>query len=373
MPSSMTILVIDNNPDSISTVEALQKQSGETVKIVSVVASFAEGLNVIQKANPMVVILHVDNLERGVMEIGYILSVFNRISIIVTAANETSEWVLGLMRAGAIEYLFHPLQLDALRDAIQKVGRIWHPVSESVKPQGRVISVYNPLGGMGTTTIAVNLAVCLAGNGSKVALIDLNLFSGDVATFLNINPTYTLSSVTSNISRVDSNFIMSVMTPYSSGMYVLTEPLEVDESSEITAEQLGHIISVLGEMFSHVVIDTGGYAAGCNTAVFEASDFILYNTVMNLPGLKNTKRYITSFEKKGLLKGRVKLLVNRYTPRADIKVEDAEKVLDWKVFHTIPNEYKDVVESINKGVPLVTLFPRSAVSKAIVCLSELLK
>jgi pilus assembly protein CpaE len=374
MPSSMTILVIDNNPDSIKTVEALQKQSGETVKIVSVVNSFAEGLSVIQKTTPMVVILHVDNLERGVMEIGYILSLFNRISIIVTAANETSEWVLGLMRAGAIEYLFHPLQLDALRDAIQKVGRIWHPVSESAKPQGQVITVYNPLGGMGTTTIAVNLAVCLANGGSKkVALIDLNLFSGDVATFLNINPTYTLSSVTKNISRVDSNFIMSVMTPHSSSMFVLTEPLEVDESSEITTEQLSHIISVLSEMFSHVVIDTGGYAAGCNKAVFEASDFILYNTVMNLPGLKNTRRYITSFEKSGLLKGRVKLLVNRYTPRADISIEDAEKVLDWKVFHTIPNEYRDVVESINKGVPLVTLFPRSSVSKAIVRLSELLK
>jgi len=94
---------------------------------------------------------------------------------------------------------------------------------------------------------------------------------------------------------------------------------------------------------------------------------------MNLPGLKNTKRYIASMEKKGFQKDKVKLVVNRYIPRADISIDDAEKVLDWKVFHTIPNEYMDVVESINKGVPLVKLYPRSAVSKSIVQLSDLLK
>jgi len=373
MSSPITILLIDNDPASAATIAVLQKKHGDTVKVVAVAGSFAEGLTVIQKTNPMVVILHVDNLERGIKEVGYVLSVFNRISVIVTANNDTTQWVLGLMRAGAIEYLFHPMQLDVLESAIQKVGRLWHPVSETVKPQGQIISVYNPLGGMGTTTIAVNLATCLAGNSSKVALIDLNLFSGDVATFLNIIPAYTLSSVTRNISRIDSNFVMSVMTRHSSGMYVLTEPLDADECSEITPEQVSRILYVLSDMFAYVIIDTGGYIAGCNKAVFEASDFILYNTVMNLPGLKNTKRYIASLEKNGFLKGRVKLLINRYTPRADISINDAEKVLDWKAFHTIPNEYRDVVESINKGVPIVSLSPRSAVSKAIVRLSEMLK
>lgn len=373
MSPHMTILLIDSAPASISALEALQKQYGDVLKVVSVVDSYLEGLKVIQRTSPMVVILHVNDLEQGIREVSYIVSTFPRVSVFVTADNDTTEWVLGLMRAGAIEYLFHPMQVPALRDAIQKVGRLWLPVSENVKAKGKVITVYNPLGGMGTTTIAVNLATCLAAGDSKVALIDLNLFSGDVATFLNINPTYTLSSVTKNISRLDSNFLMSVMTQHSSGMCVLTEPLDVDESSDITPEQLSRILHVLSEMFSYVIIDTGGYVAGCNTAVFEASDHILYNTVMNLPALKNTKRYIANFERKGFQKGKVKLLVNRYIPRADISIEDAQKVLDWKVFHSIPNEYKDVVESINKGAPIVTLYPRSAVSKAIVSLSEMLK
>lgn len=373
MSPHMTILLIDGTQASIGALEALQKQFGDKIKVVAVADSFLEGLKVIQRMNPMVVILRVDDLERGIKEVSYIVSTFPRVSVFVTAANDTTEWVLGLMRAGAIEYLFHPLQTAALKDAIQKIGRLWLPMNEPVAQKGQTITVYNPLGGMGSTTIAVNLATCLAADGAKVALIDLNLFSGDVATFLNINPTYTLSSVTKNITRLDANFIMSVMTQHPSGMYVLTEPLDVDETSDITPEQLNRILHVLSEMFAYVIIDTGGYISGCNSAVFEASDHILYNTVMNLPGLKNTKRYITSFERKGYQKGKIKLIVNRYMPRADISIEDAQKVLDWKVFHTIPNEYKDVVESINKGVPIVTLYPRSSVSKAIVRLAELLK
>lgn len=373
MSPNITLLLIDNTSASISALEALQKQYGDVLKVVGVADSFLEGLKVIQRTNPMVVILLVDDLEKGVKEVSYIVATFPRVSVFVTADNNTTEWVLGLMRAGAIEYLFHPLQTSALRDAIQKVGRIWMPMSDNVKQKGKVITVYNPLGGMGTTTIAVNLATCLATESANVALIDLNLFSGDVATFLNINPTYTLSSVTKNISRLDSNFLTSVMTQHPLGMSVLTEPLEVDESSEVTPEQLTRILHVLSEMFAYVIIDTGGHIVGGNVSVFEASDHILYTTVMNLPGLKNTKRYVASFERKGFQRGKVKLIVNRYIPRADISIEDAQKILDWKVFHTIPNEYKDVVESINKGVPIVKLYPRSAVSKAIVQLAELLK
>ena len=128
-----------------------------------------------------------------------------------------------------------------------------------------------------------------------------------------------------------------------------------------------------GEIFSFVVVDVGGHIDGCTAAVFEMSQHILYTTVMNLPALKNTKRYISAMERKGFLKGKVKLLVNRYASKADIRIEDAEKILDWKIFMSIPNEYADVVDSINKGVPIVKLSPRSPVSKAIVQLSEMLK
>ncbi|MCM2357779.1 MAG: AAA family ATPase [Geobacteraceae bacterium] len=373
MPPNISIAIINRNDASRNSIEALLKQLGELVKVVGTSADFIEGMRILQLTSPMVVMLEIYDPATGVEEIKHILSRFPRTSVFVTSAQKSSDLILSAMRAGAVEYLLEPIELADLAEALQKVGRLWVAKPAEPAQHGKVISVYNPIGGMGTTTVAVNLAAAIAAGGAKVALVDLNLFSGDVASFLDVNPTYTLSSVTSNISRLDSNFLMSVMTKHASGVYVLTEPLEVDETMDITPEQVLRVLALLKGVFSHVIIDTGGSIAGCNQTTFESSDYILFNTVLSLPALKNAKRYLAALAKKGLRKERVKLVINRYLPRADIQVQDAEKVLDHKVFLTIPNEYKDVIDSINKGMPVVEISPRSPVSKAIERLYDLIK
>ncbi len=372
MPPYLSIAIINSNDASRKALEAILKQFGESVKVVGSVADFVEGIRLIQTANPMVVILEVYDAATGTEEIKHILSKFPRTSVFVTSAEKSSDMILSTMRAGAVEYLLEPVEPSDLAEALQKVGRLWVTTSADSGQAGKIISVYNPIGGMGTTTVAVNLAATIAAGGGKVALVDLNLYSGDVSSFLDVNPAYTLSSVTSNVARLDASFLMSVMTKHASGVYVLTEPLEVDEALDITPEQIVRVLALLKRVFSHVVIDTGGSIAGCNQTIFESSDHILFNTVLSLPSLKNAKRYLTALEKKGLHKEKVKLVVNRYLSRADIQITDAEKVLDHKVFLTIPNEYKDVIASINKGTPIVSMAPRSPVSKAIVRLYELL-
>ena len=370
MPPYLSIAIINSNDASRKALEAILKQFGESVKVVGSVADFVEGIRLIQTANPMVVILGVYNAATCTEEIKHILSKFPQTSVFVTSADKSSDLILSTMRAGAVEYLLEPVEATDLAEGLQKVGRLWLTKPAESSQSGRIISVYNPIGGMGTTTVAVNLAATIAANGGKVALVDLNLYSGDVSSFLDVNPAYTLSSVTSNVARLDASFLMSVMTKHASGVYVLTEPLEVDEALDITPEQIVRVLALLKGVFSHIVIDTGGSIAGCNQTVFESSDYIHFNTVLSLPSLKNAKRYLTALEKKGLRKDKVKLVVNRYLSRADIQIADAEKVLDHKVFITIPNEYNDVIASINKGTPIVGMVPRSPVSKAIVRLYE---
>jgi pilus assembly protein CpaE len=275
------------------------------------------------------------------------------------------------MRAGAVEYLLRPVSEDELIQALQKVGRFWFSKPPEEKGEGKVIAVYYPIGGVGTTTVAVNLAASLAASEVKVALVDLNLFSGDISTFLDVNPTYTLSSVTNNIARLDANFLMSVMTRHSSGPYILTEPLEVDESTSITPEQISRVLEFLKGIFAYVVVDCGGNLEGCNMAVFDLADTILFTTVLSLPAIKNAKRYLVALERRGFHQDRLKLVVNRYLPKADIQVKDAEKILGYPVFQTIPNEYGEVITSINKGIPVVKLEPRSPISKAIMNLAGL--
>lgn len=373
MPSHISLVIIDSDTTALESIEAALKPFSETISIAGTVDNFSDGVKAIEKTSPNVVILEVHDIQRGIQEVQLITSKFPRTSVIVSSAEKSSDWILSLMRAGAVEYMLRPITQEELKQALQKVGRfIFAKPAEEVLT-GKIISVYYPTGGMGTTTVAVNLAASLALEGTRVALVDLNLFSGDISTFLDVNPTYTLSSVTSNIDRLDANFLMSVMTRHSSGPFVLTEPLDVDDAISITPEQVQRILKFLRGVFNYVVVDLGGHLAGCNMAVFESSDLILFTTALSLPALKNTKRYLTALERKGFRRDRVKLVVNRFLQKADIQIKDAEKVLGVTVFQIIPNDYLEVVTSINKGIPVVTMSPRSEVSKAIMNLAELVK
>lgn len=372
MSPTLSIVIIDPDREARSLVDNYTRPFADKIKIMGSVGDFQEGLRIIQATNPLVVILAINDLEQGIQDIKSIGNFSPRTSVFVATAEKNPDWILKLMRSGAQEYLLKPFETNELLEALQKAGRLHIERAAHLEPaiEGKVISVYNPIGGMGTTTIAVNLAAALAHKSDKVALVDLNFFSGDSTTFLDLNPKYTLSSLTSNVSRLDASFLMSVMSRHSSGIYLLSEPLDVDETVDITPEQIRRVMAYLKHIFSYIVIDTGGLLHGTNQLTFEGSDYVIYNTILTLPALKNATRYLHAMEKHGIERTKIKLVVNRYLSRSDIKVEEAEKVLRQKVFMTIPNEYADVVDSINKGEPLVNLYPRSAVSKVIINMAE---
>jgi len=368
MSPALTIVIIDPDRESRKSIESIVSPYSDKIVINGSVDNIQDGLRSIQSTHSIVTILAVNNLEQGILDIQSIFSVAPRNTVFVTTSEKNPDWILKLMRAGAQEYLLKPLDSNDLLEALQKAGRLHidrNPKKEPVA-NGKVISVYNPIGGMGTTTIAVNLAAALAQKSDKVALVDLNFFSGDAAIFLDLNPRYTLTSLTANVSRLDDNFLMSVMARHSSGVYLLSDPLDVDEAVGITPEQIGRILVFLKSIFEYVVIDTGGPLHGINQLTFENSTRIIYNTILSLPALKNAHRYMVAMQKHGVEQRKIMILVNRYLSRSDIKIADAEKILGQKIFMTIPNEYADVNDSINRGKPLVNLYPRSPVSKAIV-------
>jgi len=366
MPPNLTIVIIDPDKEARKLIESIISPYGDKIIINGSVDTIQDGLRVIQATHPIVTVLAVNDLNQGISDIQSISSVAPQNTVFVTTAEKNPDWILKLIRAGAQEYLLKPIEPQELLEGLQKAGRL-HIDRNPKKPvaSGKVISVYNPIGGMGTTTIAVNLAASLAQKSDKVALVDLNFFSGDAAIFLDLNPKYTLTSLTANVSRLDDNFLMSVMARHASGVYLLSDPLDVDEAVGITPEQIERILLFLKGIFEFVIIDTSGPLHGINQATFEASHKIIYNTILSLPALKNAHRYMTSMHKHGVESHKLMILINRYLSRSDIKIADAEKILGQKVFMTIPNEYSDVNDSINQGKPLVNLYPRSPVSKAI--------
>lgn len=367
---SIVLLESDDNARNDIT-EALKLCNGE-VGILATPDDFQEAIQIIQASNPQIVILEVSDIERGVKETSYIVSHFPQTTEIVTAAKINSDWILRLIRAGASEYLTKPIIAAELVDAINKIIRQHDQHREQTSNKGSVISVYNPSGGIGTTTIAVNLAAKLAEKGENVVLADLNLFSGDVTTFLDLAPRYTLASVIAERGRVDANYLRGVIVTHSSKVQVLSGPEDIVEANRILPDLLQEVIGVLRTIYVYTIIDTGGQLFGCNLAIFNSSDQILFTTLLNLPALKNAKRYLAAMGNEGFDADKVKLLINRFIPKDEIKVADAEKILTTKAYLTVPNAFIDVKTSINKGVPLITCFPRSPVTKAIDDLASLL-
>lgn len=372
MPSKFSVAIIDHDKRSRNALmTALLPYSGHMVMAGSV-DNFRDGVTMINNVAPDVVFLGVAELQQGVESVRFLTRWHPRVSVIASSYEENPEWILALMRAGAAEYLLNPFTQKDLQSAIQKVARfLVEPTpSREMQALGKIISVYNPIGGTGTTTVAVNLAAALATKASKVALVDLNLDAGDVGTFLNIKPAYNLSSLTTNIERLDHNFLMSVMVHHPSGPFVLTDAQEFDETLSITPERVHRVLSMLKGIFDYVIVDSVGLFAGCNVPILHNSSLILLTTTYDKPSINNVKRNILRLERMGINPDTVKLVINRYIPTLDFDIKDSKKAIMSHAFQVIPNEYKDVVDSINKGLPVVKLLPRSRVSIAIMELAR---
>jgi len=365
MASQLSIVLLESDNSAKNDIAAVLKSFADNVGKFTQAPNFQEMIKFIQPGEPHIVFLEVKEIEQGVRETSFLVSRFPQTTVIVTATEKNSDWILRLIRAGAVEYLTKPINAEELTVAIHKVTRLSAQNHETVRNKGTVLSVYNPSGGMGTTTVAVNLAASLAALGENVVLIDLNLCSGDVATFLDLTPRYTLSSVTARLGYVDASFLRSVIVTHSSGVHVLCAPVDLGEADRIQPEQIREVIAVLRGIFTYTIIDTSGQLFGCNLATFESSDRILFVTLLNLPALKNAKRYLAAMNNEGLGSDKVKLIINRQNPKDDIKVADAEKVLTAKAYLTVPNAYSDIKTSINRGLSLGACAPRSPVTKAI--------
>ena len=365
MPQRLTVLLIDNDSAAKAEIAALLKRCRRPVHLCATVNDLPEGMKSLQSDLPQIIILQVTALAAGIKDIALIHAQNPQAMVMVTTSEMHQDWILALIRAGAGEYLTKPLNLSEFNEAIERAAKLFEDKEVAGVAKGRVITVYNPSGGMGTTTIAVNLAASLAGTGKMTALIDLNPFSSDVTALLDLNPAYTLSSISATQGRIDAGFLMSIMARHASGIHILSGPEEIGVTAEIAPDQIRNILPLMQGLFVVTIIDAGGALSERNLAIFDSSDLLLYPVVLTLPALNNAKRYLTALDYRGFGPDRVKVVVNRYHPKDDIKIADAEKILSAKLSLTIPNSYVEIKESIYKGTPLVTGYPRSPVTKAL--------
>ena len=295
--------------------------------------------------------------------ISKILSVNKNCKIIALTDEYSSNIVIKSMRAGIREILSYPIIKE---DFIKTLEKLRNQNLEVKDQKSRVITVFSNKGGVGKTSIAVNLSLELANiTKEKIALVDLNLQMGDITTFLDIVPSFDISYPINNLYKMNSEFLLNTLERYKdTNLYVLAEPPSLENAKKITSEQIRELIKILKKTFSYVIIDISPNFENKTIAALDNSDLILLVTMVNLPAIRNCQRCLDIFDRLGYRKNKTQIVLNRFMENDEIKVDDVESVLNREVYWKIPNNYFAIMSSINKGIPISIMQPDSNISKS---------
>ncbi|MFH1245195.1 MAG: response regulator [Candidatus Omnitrophota bacterium] len=275
--------------------------------------------------------------------------------VLLVAGNEQNQQLaLKAMRSGARDFLCPPYTSEELSAAISKAVQRAGLGPEKSANGRKVIVVFSNKGGTGVTTIACNIAVGLAQpEDSSAALVDLVLQHGDVSSFLNITPPYTIIDIVNNLHRADANFLKNSLTKHSSGVYLLTEPCKPEDADNITNAHISQLISKLRWTFDYVVIDGGHQFDSRTISALDLADVIYVVLLLDLPTIRSTFRCLEVLRRLGYSQEKVKLILNRFDPNKDvISLREVEDTLGYPIYWKLPNDFNSVITSINQGQPI---------------------
>lgn len=349
-----------------------QLEQMEHVNLTSVVKSTDEVARELQTTRLDILILGLsEKAEETLRWLDETKESFPNTAVFVTSVSKAPELVISAMRAGAQEFLSQPIVTTDLIQAIDRVRKARTKFKAKAPIRGKIISVFSKKGGLGVTSLAVNLAVALSHESEeKAALIDLDLQLGDVTSFLNLSPEYNILDCLNQDGGVDAVKLQSCMTRHESGVYVLPEPKNPADADNVGNSHINQILNQLKSMFSYVIVDMSHVFDSRNLEVFELSDSIILVSVPNISSIRAAKKALGVFKEMGYLQGKVRLVINRVGKKDSISMEQIEKTLHFPVSWVIPNNYPVVIDAINSGVPLTNHRSVSNVSKSIAGLAK---
>ena len=344
-----TVFVLDRNENSREIIKSFIENL-DFVSEVKLYGDYNKGYEDIKLAENPLVILDISEDFAGLDEIAGKLKLVTS-KIIITSVNYSTNTIIKALRLGAKEFLPKPV----LREDLVRVLSMLASISpENEVSQSKIITVYSNKGGIGKTTIAVNLAAELAKvTKDKVALVDLNLQLGDISTFLNLNPPFDVNYVIRRLIDKEENILIKGFENYKDlSLYVLSDPSYIEQSESITTQQITTLFSALKKVFPYIVVDMSSNIDPISLKILDSSDWIMFTTIVNIPAIRNAQRCLNLFRSRKYPSNKVKIVINRYMENDEIKIEDIENTLGESVYWKIPNNYFTIMEAINKGVSI---------------------
>src|SRR5579862_4868604 len=241
--------------------------------------------DVIRESNPDVAIVSLDaDQAKALQLIAQLNEDKPELAILAVSAKNDGQAILQALRNGAREFLTAPVVLEEMLLALQRLHRT-RPSQEAkpggsngaIKVNSQVISVIGSRGGVGCTTLAVNLGASLAQEPTNsVALIDLDLALGDADVALDLVGDHTLADIALNIDRLDMTFLKHSLVKHASGLSLLPHPMQFEDVGLVKEEHLQRLVSLLRASYSHLILDLSkGFSAIDVTCLHLADTIVL--------------------------------------------------------------------------------------------------
>src|SRR6185503_17664562 len=327
------------------------------------------------QTNPDIGVICLDaNPEKGLKLMESLRETSPECNILVVSGNPDGQVILRAMRGGAKEFLTQPLRVEDMVAALDRIGAVKFGTGTGGGRSSQVIAIAGTTGGVGTTSLAVNLGCILAQEKrNSVVLLDLDLSLGDADVFLDTIPDYTIVDVAQNITRLDIQLLKKSLTKHSSGLYLLPRPVQLQDIPLINPDDFNRVLGLFKATFSHLILDLSKSYSPLDIAALKAAKDVLLVTQLDLPCLRNVVRLLMSFNEIEGVKDKIKIIVNRVGLDAgQISLKRAQETMGKEIFWQLPNDYKTMVDIRNNGVPLIEHSPRAGITQAIMTLADML-
>jgi pilus assembly protein CpaE len=367
MNAPLRTVIVESDAETRMALRRMLAASATAV-IVGEFAALREAMLEAPARRPDVIMLEIPPTPNGAdlaqRAIEHFIDAQQDVAIFAMGPEPSAELVMRVMRAGASEYLRRPVERDDLRAAVEKVARVRRGVTPG-RRAGRVTGVFAPKGGLGVTTVAVNLAVVLAeARDTSALLVDLDTRPSDVATMLGVQSNYSILDAFENIERMDEMYLRALLVAHASGLSVLPGPSRL-ERFPLTGEQVRAGLEIMRSHFDHVVVDLRHDVDGATAAALDAADDVLVLTALDVVTLRATAGALAALRLLLADPQKLRVVVMREGARTAVSLKQARDVLGTEIAWTVPNDYEAVSAAGNAGRPVVVGAAKAKAAKSL--------
>jgi pilus assembly protein CpaE len=391
------VLIVD---DIAETRENLRKllSFAPDIEVVGAAGSGEEAIAMAKQAQPHIVLMDINMPGMdGIAATEVIMQEVPMAQVVVLSVQGESDYLRRAMLAGARDFLTKPPSGDELMGTIRQVyetgkkrAAVIMPAQQAVTTtasvdvegsrNGKIITVYSPKGGVGCTTIAVNLAIAVqqqVGPSKKIGLMDANLQYGDIGVMLNLPASRSIADLAAQIDDLDRDMLSSVLSPHGSGIKVLLAPPHPEAAEALVAPSgegggsqsvLRSIMRLMRQEFDIIIVDTWSWVDDVVLTILDNSALIILVVTPDIPAIKNARLFLEVAEKLNYSNDEMALVLNR-ADRQSIRPEQiAQALIPLAV--QIPQDGQVMATAANQGVPFIMRDPSRPVSQGIFQLAE---